>query len=372
MAFEMKVKGTDLAAELGTARSIIDRKKTIAVLAHVLLEVEGGALRLSATDLDVTLRTQVDAVGAGSGVITADVEALHGIARSIGADTMTLAQKGDDARLHVQAEGFKAALPALNPADYPRWPVVPKDGQTCMLPRAELRYALSSTKYAMAQNDQRFFMNGILLDVAVTKGESFTCGTDGHRVVVKGLPTVTATEAFSVTVPAKAVGALLSMLDGDGPDVTLTTGGAHLFFAFGEQVVVTRVVDGTFPPVRNIVGKVKGGGPKSVLDRVALLTAVRRTMLLSDSHTRSLSLTFEDGRVRVAAKSQDVGEGEQSVGATYEGESRIVYMGATYLADFLEASSDDRITIKLGKTERDPLLLVGGETYRCVLAPRVL
>lgn len=334
---DINVDSASLIRELEVAQAIATSKKTIPILSHVLIVADGAnGIDLSATDLDVAVRGRCEAAVVVGGRAALPARKLYEIAKSLPDATIRIASTtGAEAGMTVIAGAYRGRLQALPPEDFP---VLPSpDGVEIVLPRAAVRTLIGRVKFAVAESDVRYFLNGALL--ARDGATLLLVATDGHRlakasIAAEGPPIEPA------IVPRKALAELAGILDGDGPDVAYVRGGQHLFFTTGPRLLISRMVDGQFPAYERVIPK---ASPLRVeLDRAALAVALRRILLTAEAN-RSVRLDLGVGMLAISSRSAEIGDGAERLDVAYDGVPMTVAINASYLLDFLDVAGTDRI-----------------------------
>ena len=300
-----------LAAVIG----VVERRQTLPVLANVLMQARDGRLTLTATDLEVELVAQAE-LAVDDGEITLPARKLHDILKSLpdGAE-VTLAVDGERALLKSGRSRFQlATLPAH---DFPNTEDIPFEVE---LPIAQgaLKRLIERTQFAMAQQDVRFYLNGLLLDW--TGSELRAVATDGHRLALCTLAVEGVSAApLQVILPRKGVQELGRLLgDGETPAV-LRIGTNHAQVVLGDIRFTTKLIDGKFPDYERVLPRV---GSRAILaDRLVLRTALTRAAILSNEKYRGVRLQAGDWLLKVQAHNPEQEEAEEEVEVNYSGEA---------------------------------------------------
>ena len=368
MPLNITVPGSDLVRVLAAAEKAVSRKPTLAVLGNVLVEAKDGVVTVSATDTEIAvvggLRPSTMSISNGS--VTLPASTLLAMIRSLPPGEVVIAET--DAGATLSGSGFRAKLQTLPVADFPSLAAVPDGGVA--INRAWLRDAVLKTRFATKQEDTRAFMAGALFEAKTTHAR--IVATDGHRLAIADWPP--AGDVPDAILPVKTLNALAAILDGDGSDVVYTRGENHLFFKAGENVIVSRLIDGKFAAYERVLPKTDDAATME-LDRESLLAAARRAGLVADQTTRKVALGFAANALNVTTQSASIGDADETIAATYAGPTLQVGLNVSYLTDFLEAAGTEKIRIQPGKDERSQVLMsaVGGNVaYRYVIMPVVL
>jgi DNA polymerase-3 subunit beta len=362
---DIRVAKKDLAKELHLVQGIVERKTSIPVLSNVLVEAEGGELRLAATDLDVSLRGGCPASVDKPGAVTLAAKKLHEIVRTLPeADVHVKGLADNWVSLECERARFKMA--GLPREDFPSLPEAAAGGVE--LPGEAIRELIHRTGFAITAEEARYYLAGALL---VLEGASVALvATDGHRLAYASRKLESAPGSGQrVLIPKKAVAELGRLLE-DGGSVRFQQQDNHLMFAVGDRVLSSKTIEGQFPAFEKVIAAT---GDKAVtLERDSLLTAVRRVSLLSSERSRAIRLALRSGTLELSASSPDLGEARESLAVDYSGEDVEIGFNAQYVLDFLGAVGGDRVTLELKDAESQGVFRPAadaGTEYRYVVMP---
>ena len=284
-----------LLKPLGAVIGVVERRQTMPILAHVLLVAQDGKLTVTATDLEVELRAETEIDVADSGEVTLPGRKLYDICRALpeGAN-VEISLSGGKATLRAGRSRF--ALSTLKPADFPTVDEV-SGQQELTLDRGELKRLLDKTQFSMAQQDVRYYLNGLLLE---TSGKILRAvATDGHRLAIAELELAEASaQALQVIVPRKGVLELLRLIDGEGT-VQVTIGSNHIRVEADGLRLTSKLIDGRFPDYERVIPV----DPGNVLhaDRALLRAGLQRAAILSNEKYRGVRLALDENRITMQA-----------------------------------------------------------------------
>ena len=353
---EIIVRKNDLVKELQLVQGIVERKNSIPILSNVLAEAHGAELRLSATDLDVSLRTACPAQVVVEGAITLGAKKLFEIARSLPESDVHLKLLPDSwAALDCERVSFKVA--GLPREDFPTLPEGRNLGGVT-IPAEVLRALIQRTSFAITTEDARYYLAGALL---LLEPDGVTMvATDGHRLAYARRKTALAnTDAQRVLVPRKAIHELERLLEGENEVVFQQTDN-HLVFTVGGRTLSSKTIEGQFPAFEKVI--TIAGGKVAELDREKLTTAIRRVSLLSAERNRAVKLAVGAAKLEVSASSPDLGEARESLPADYQGDAVEIGFNAQYLLDFLAVAGSERVQLELKDGESQGVLRPVGES----------
>ena len=328
-----------LLKPLQTVLGVVERRQSLPVLANVLLQCKDDEIAITGTDMELELVARVDVSGADEGEATLPARKLNDICRNLPADArVELSVDGEKATLRSGRSRF--SLSTLPADEFPNADA-PADGVDVSVPQGDLKRLIELTQFAMAQQDVRYYLNGLLLETS--DGELRAVATDGHRLALAEM--AMDTQAFEdgrqLIVPRKAVGELQKLL-GNGEDlVTLTLGSNTLRVTVGETVLTSKLVDGRFPDYRRVVPDEDRCDKVVSVDRDLFRQCLMRASILSNEKYRAVRLNLEKNALRVTANNPEQEEAQDEVEVEYSGEELEVGFNVTYLTDALAAVPGD-------------------------------
>jgi DNA polymerase-3 subunit beta len=325
---------------LQMAHNVVEPRQTLPVLANVLLEAQGDTLRMTATDLEVSVRVTGPAKVMKPGTITISARKLMEIVKELPAAPLALKVQ-ENAWVALRCGGASYRLVGLTPEEFPAvgegastgWLTI--DGKV-------LRDMLGQTTFAISHDESRYALNGVLL-VAQDK-ELRMVATDGHRLAlaVRALPA--AVPAMSGIVPRKAVQELARIV-GSGEEVQIAIGDNQFMLRMPNVLLIARLIEGTFPNYEQVVPRAH---PHRVtLSRAALTSALRRVSVLSEERTRPVRFLLAPGTLKLTASSPDYGEAEEQLEAQFAGEEIAIGFNSRYVLDALGAHAGEQVLIEL-------------------------
>ncbi|WP_280539877.1 DNA polymerase III subunit beta [Chromohalobacter sp. 11-W] len=359
----------DLLRPLSLVAGVVERRQTLPVLSNVLLEVRDTQLALTGTDLEVELigRTaphHVDEPGSA----TVPARKLMDICKSLPEKTditFTL----EEGRAVLRAGRSRFTLSTLPVAEFPNIEGSQSD-TTLTLTRGTLKHLIDATSFAMAQQDVRYYLNGMLLEFGHHLVR--TVATDGHRLAVCARSAEVDVEpSQKLIVPRKGILELARLLDGSDEPVELTIGGTHLRAQTGDFTFTSKLVDGKFPDYERVVPR--GGDKVVIAERGELRQVLSRTAILSNEKYRGVRLNLEEHNLRVTANNPEQEEAEENVAIEYEGDTLEVGFNVGYLVDVLGVLDADRVQMTLSDPNSSALLEEpgGGDAMYVVMPMRL-
>lgn len=318
---------------LGHVQSVVERRNTIPILSNVLMQAEGGALALTATDLDIEISEHTPADVETPGAITASALTLYEIVRRLpdGAQ-VHLDTEGEGGQLKLFAGKSEFNLAVLPDQDFPTL-TADQGGVQFTMPAQDLKRLIDKTRFAMSQEETRYYLNGVYFH-AVTGDENSLRGvaTDGHRLARfdTSLPDGAA-DIPGVIIPRKAVTELRRLLDDADESVEVTVSEAKIRFVFNEVTLTSKLIDGTFPDYARVIPQ--GNDKKMKLDNADFAKAVDRVSTVSADKTKSVKLVLAADKMRLIVNNPDTGSALEELGVDYGADEMEIGFNAKYLLD---------------------------------------
>lgn len=328
---------TSLQAVIG----VVERRQTMPILANILLQAKDDRILLTATDIEVELQSSCEAAIDMAGEITVPGRKLFDIVKALPEGSeVKLTLKGD--RLTVQSGRSRFSLSTLPAAEFPVIDDI-EASQSHELPVGVVHRLLDKTYFAMAQQDVRYYLNGMLLE---TEGGMIRAvATDGHRLALcqaelgdKNLP------SEQVIVPRKGVLELQRML-GDEGSLTVEMGKNHIRIHAGDIRFTSKLIDGRFPDYQRVIPTETNNF--MVADRDTLRRALQRAAILSNEKYRGIRLEIRDSGAKIMAHNPEQEEAEEQVEVEYSGEDIEIGFNVTYLLDAIGAVDGEQVRVSL-------------------------
>lgn len=330
-----------LLKPLQTVIGVVERRQTMPILSNVLLVAKDGGLSVTATDLEVELVAEADVEVETGGEITVSGRKLLDICRALpeGAN-VTVSVSGE--KLHVRSGRSKFALATLPAAEFPSVEDM-KVSQTISVPQDVLSRLIEKTHFSMAQQDVRYYLNGMLLE---TEGQHLrTVATDGHRLALcqaeldgEGL------DEQQVIVPRKGVLELQRLLSGEG-SVDIVLGANHVRIQLEGIRFTSKLIDGRFPEYERVIPK--DSSNELSAGREVLRAALQRTAILSNEKYRGIRLIIRDNAVVLQAHNPEQEEAEEELEVVYSGDDIEIGFNVNYLLDAIGAVDGDEVALSV-------------------------
>lgn len=347
---------------LQRVQTVVERRNTIPILGNVLLAVADNVLTLSATDLDVSLRTQCVAEVEIPGTITLGARKLYDIVRELPAATLRLYREENN-RVVLTGGPARFVLAGMPAEEFPTLPS-PEGGTRVTVPSATLAEMFELTHFAMSQDESRYTLSGTLLQILPTADEEGMLlrmvATDTHRMALVETPLQeTGLEAQELILPKKGVSEARKMLTEDDQPVDLVISATHLQVIKPEITLISKLVDARFPNYQRVIPQ----GNKRILmvDRQQLHGLVRRMSLLSNEKTLGIMIQLTPSSLRITSTNPEQEAAEEEMEASFEGEDPMeIGFNARYLLDIVAALKG--ATMRIGfQDDESPCLITDPE-----------
>jgi DNA polymerase-3 subunit beta len=356
-----------LLKPLQAVSGIIERRHTLPILSNVLLQRNGERLAFIATDIEIEitaavgLETAADAKG-----LTVGARKLLEILRALpdGAEvSLAVAEK----RLQVKSGKSRFNLQTLPPEDFPRLAAPEGESVRIEVPQKLLKALFALVQYAMAQQDIRYYLNGLLM--LIDGGELRVVATDGHRLALASHAVASRDIGRQeVILPRKTILELSKLLADDDDPVAIELSGSQARFTFGGIVLVSKLVDGKFPDYQRVI---PANQPKRLkLGRVPLQQALQRASILTSDKFRGVRWVLTSGSLKVSCTNTEQEEAQEELEVGYSGDALDIGFNVGYLLDVLNNVEVEEIECALGDANSSALFtLPGREDFKYVVMP---
>ena len=339
-----------LIKPLNLVAGVVERRQTLPILSNVLLALEDKTLSLTGTDLEVELIGRVELEAAGvDGEVTVPARKLVDICKSL-PDGSNIEFSLEAGKATVKAGRSRFTLSTLPAADFPA--VEGGAGSVALsLDQSLVKQLIDSTAFAMAQQDVRYYLNGLYLEIM--GGRLRVVATDGHRLALATGPALVEAADTGVIIPRKGVLELSRLLDGSVP-LELAIGTNHIRATNEQFTFTSKLVDGKFPDYERVIPK---NADKSVIgERGELKQAFTRTAILSNEKYRGVRLKLSDNNLDITANNPEQEQAEEVVGVQYTGAELEIGFNVSYLLDVLSVLEQPQVRLSLSDEASSALL----------------
>jgi DNA polymerase-3 subunit beta len=365
----MKILDIDkdvLLKPLQAVSGIVERRHTLPILSNVMLETRGTDLNLVATDLEIQIATSAKLTKAvADQAVTVSARKLQDILRALPENTAVTLDV-HEGRLQVKAGKSKFNLQTLPAQDFPRLAEGGSSTAGVKLPQNVFRDLLSLVQYGMAQQDIRYYLNGLLL---VADGKQLTMvATDGHRLAY-ACTTLTSDVARSeVIIPRKAVIELAKLLEDTEDEVEIQLLPNQVRFIFAGINIVSKVVDGKFPDYTRVIPT--NYKKHFAVGRIVLQQALQRASILSNEKFRGVRWVLTENSLRIICSNAEQEEAEEELVVAYTGEPLDIGFNIVYLLDVLNNLDTEDVDCAVGDANSSMLISVpGNKDFKYVVMP---
>jgi DNA polymerase-3 subunit beta len=363
----IKIKREALIEPLQSVTGIIERRHTLPILSNVLLSRTDTHIEFVATDIEIEITAGTAAEGPGEAkATTVGARKLFDILRALpeGAE-VTLALQ--DKRLQIKSGKSRFNLQTLPAEDFPRLAATEGEGTKFSVPQKLLKSLLGLVQYAMAQQDIRYYLNGLLM--LIEEGQLKLVATDGHRLAFAsreaGRKDLARQEAI---LPRKTIIELSKLLDDSDEPVAIELSAAQAKFSFGKVLLISKLVDGKFPDYAKVIPQ--NQAKKLKLDRVVLLQALQRAAILTSDKFRGVRWVLGDGSLKISCSNTEQEEAQEELDIAYKGEALDIGFNVGYLVDVLNNLDVAEIECGLGDANSSALFtLPGRDDFKYVVMP---
>src|ERR671935_1749423 len=352
----------ELSQKLAVVARAVSTRASVQILSGVLLRAENGRLYLAATDMELSLRSSLEAQVEGEGAVVVPGRLLVDLVRLLPADDVTFEHRAEEGVVHVTCGPSSSSLHTYSAEDFPRLPDLDAVG-TFTVDREVLLDTIARVARSASRDESRPVLTGIL--VRFEGGSLVMAATDSYRLSVKETPLTGEAPEFEAIIPARAL-AELSRIAQSGDTVELGIHENQVVFAADDVWLTTRRIDGQFPNYKQLLPETFEHDV--TLPRGELLDVVRRIAVMAQRNS-PLRLRFADGELTIAARTQDVGEASETLPVGYTGDPLEIGFNAEFLRDGLDSVAGDELVLKLISPLRPAVMTSPGDDFTYLIMP---
>ena len=363
----LKIKTTNdkLLGPLQQVTGIVERRHTLPILSNVLISAADGNVDFLATDLEVQITSRAALGDGAEGSVTAAARKLYDILRSLPEDA-EVSLEAKESRMTVRAGKSRFSLQTLAAADFPRMVEAKDASKTLTLPQKALKHALGLVQFAMAVQDIRYYLNGVLL--SVDNATLRVVATDGHRLSFASQALGSDHGSVEAILPRKTVIELIKLLGDTDDPVSLAIGSNQVRFSFGGLEIVSKIVEGKFPDYQKVIPTAHKN--RIELDRVALAQSLNRAAILSNEKIRGVRLVFTKDALAIICTNNEQEEAEESLAVEYDGDPLDIGFNISYLLDVLNHVDTSTVSFSMGDSNSSALVqMPGRDDFKYVVMP---
>ncbi|HEY4374296.1 MAG TPA: DNA polymerase III subunit beta [Burkholderiales bacterium] len=354
-----------LLKPIQTVSGIVERRHTLPILSNLLIKKTGGDLSFLATDIEVQISTKTQCEAGQDVATTVAARKLLDILRALPASS-TIALELNNKKLNIKAGKSRFALQTLAAEDFPTVAQATDFKAGFSLPQKQLKSLIALVQYAMAQQDIRYYLNGLLL--IADKSQVRVVATDGHRLAYAALPVEAAAEKTEVIIPRKTVIELERLLEDTDELVRIDIAATQVRFQFGNVELVSKLVEGKFPDYNRVIPQ--GYKNKFEISREELIGCLARAAILTNEKFKGVRCVVGDNSLKISCTNTDQEEAQEEAEIVYKGDPVDIGFNVTYLLDVLNHLKSETVGVSLGDANSSALITSGENAeFKYVVMP---
>ncbi len=362
----IKAKRDELLAPLAAVSGIIERRHTLPILSNVLIDSSSEAISFLATDIEIQISARTGLTASRDArSLTVGARKLLDILRAL-PENIEVSLQPQDKRLLLKAGRSRFTLQTLPAEDFPKLAKAAGEATRFTLSQKALRRLLGLVQYAMAQQDIRYYLNGLLM--VVDGGELKLVATDGHRLAFASMPLPASMQRQEAIIPRKTVVELTKLLADSDEEVAIEVSPAQASFSFGSIQLVSKLIDGKFPDYTRVIPTQH----KNTLtaEREPLRQALQRAAILSNEKFRGVRWVLTDGSLKIVSSNADQEEAQEEVEVKYKGDALDIGFNVNYLLDVLNNVPGNELECAFGDSSSSALISYASEKgFKYVVMP---
>lgn len=364
--FINKSKKETILKPLQIVNGIIERKQTLPILSNVLIEKQANKIRLTATDLEIQITTIVnnDSSDENNCAITIGGKKIQDILRML-PDQSIISIETKENKAIIKSNKSKYTLQTLPSQDFPRLSEQLENTKKIALSQTKLKKLLESVQYAMANQDVRYYLNGVL--IIIENNQLKVVATDGHRLAYNECDIEGNYDKQEIILPRKAVTELCKLLNNSTEMVELEFTPQQIKASFSDIVLVTKVIDGKFPDYERVIPKYTN---HLNMDRTLIQQALQRASILSNEKFRGVRIVLTEKTFTIISSNSEQEEAQEEIETEYHGEALDIGFNINYLLDGINNVHSDNVILSFGDPNSS-LLISSSENkdFRYVVMP---
>ena len=362
----IKINRDTLLKPLSSVSGIVERRHTLPILSNLLLEVKQNKIALTATDLEMQISLSIDTEKSEELSITVSAKKLLDICRALPENTEINITTQEN-RLQVKAGKSRFNLQTLPATDYPVMAKAAGNAAAMVtIGQRTLKRLFKQVEFAMAQQDIRYYLNGLLFEV--TANRLNIVGTDGHRLSFTSAELSQNYEKQELILPRKTVIELIKLLDDSDEEVVIEITAGQANFTFGDIQLISKVIDGKFPDYTRVIPI--GHQNSFTVNRMIMLLAMQRASILSNEKYRGIRMVLAKNSLRLISTNSEQEEAEEELEINYPGDALDIGFNVTYMIDVLNNVGSENIVFSFADANSSCLVTVpDDENYKYVVMP---
>lgn len=364
MKFEIDKR--DLLGLIGKTQNIVEKRNTMPILVNVLLEADNEALKVFATDLEVSLTDQVKIKVVQPGKVAVSAKSLFEIAKELSEGTIQLIKKENN-WLEIKQGKYTSKIVGISADEYPIFPTY--NAQSFIKVQAEvLKDMIDKTIFSVSTDETRYHLNGVYFEIIGASGFRMVA-TDGHRMSIVNRSQKDAhTSTAGVIIPRKGLGEIKKLLDGVDGSVEIAIEGSQFILKHNSTTLMIRLIEGKYPNYQQFIPQKLT--QKIEVNREKFLTSLKRVSLLANQKSKAVQLNLTNGKMEISSNNPELGDAKEEIEVDYQGHEMKIGFNAKFITDILTSIGEDRIDFELNDQLSPGLVRPHNDTsYTCVLMP---
>ena len=362
--FIQKIEKEALLKPLQVVVGVVERKQTMPILSNILIEKEFGKVRFTATDLEIQITTTIETEDVSSAAITVGGKKLQDILRIL-PDQSKISIEVKENKAQIKSNKSRFNLQTLPAQDFPKLSNQLQNGKTITLSQKALKSLLGSIQYAMAQQDVRYYLNGVLLGVEGNKLKAVA--TDGHRLAYNAINIEADLPKQEIIIPRKAVMELAKLLADDDSEIDIEFSDQQLKASFSGIQLITKLIEGKFPDYQRVIPDYTN---HLSMNRTLVQQALQRAAILSNEKFRGVRFVLTERNLSVISSNSEQEEAQVEIETDYHGEAIDIGFNVNYLLDGLSSISSEQAIFSFGSPNSSILITSpDNQEFRYVVMP---
>lgn len=361
----LEVTKQELQARLGNIQNIVEKRSTMPILSHFLLDATGPSAFIYATDLELAIKEPIEVKSERAGRIAIPARKLYDIVREVDGDITLDSEDGKWLKAKCGKSSFRLAC--LSADEFPSWPPM-ESFEEFRIDAVVLGSMIEKTIFSAGEADTRYTLNGLLFHLLPKDKTLTVVGTDGHRMaLMKTGLSQSFTEEKKVIVPRKAASEVRKFLPAEG-EISVLVGKNHILFKSGNVEFLARLIEGAYP---NYAQVIPAESPKKLaIEKDTFVKSLRRVSIMSREQSNAVKCDFSEGKITLTSSNPDLGDATDEIAAEYSGETISIGFNARYLQDALNSVGTGKAVVEFND-QLSPTVIKeeGSEDYICIVMP---
>jgi DNA polymerase-3 subunit beta len=353
-----------LSSALGVIQGVVSTRATLPILANVLIEASDGFIELTATDLELSLKTRLEIDILEEGSITVPAKKLNDIVNGLDADE-EIVIKTEDQKMNLKCESAEFNLQGISSDEFPKWPEV-EDGISIKVSGKTVAGMYGGTVFAVSKDETRYALNGVCTQIEGQK--MITVATDGYLLAYSEIELDGAVSGIVDTIVPETTAKEISRHAKNVNKIDLIFGENYLVMDGGSVQLASRVIEGRFPQYRDVIPEAFPN--KVVLSREEFLNKVNLVSILSDERSNQIEVSLNKNMMEIYAQSQEYGKGSDSLEVTYDGEDIRIGYNANFMKLVIRSFTEDELEFEfIDAVKQAKISPVGNDKHFCIIMP---